>query len=253
MNIYYVYAYLRNKDSATAKAGTPYYIGKGKGGRAYANHRCRSNGVVTPFDRSDIVFLEMNLTELGAFALERRYIRWYGRKDLHTGILLNLTDGGEGNSGTVFTKERLANMKTGRTGKGIGLTPWNKGLQLGPLTKDQRNKISASLVGMPKPARSEEHCKNLSNSNKGISRPRTPDHQQKLADSKRGTKNKEPHSIESNLGRSKTVAEQWANGTRREKFAESLQKYGKLCVHCNKLMMPANYSRHITYLLKACN
>jgi hypothetical protein len=88
--IYYIYAYLRSKDSTTAKAGTPYYIGKGKARRAWAPH-----GKVPVPDTSNIVFMETGLTEIGAFALERRYIEWYGRKS-EGGILLNTLDGGQG-------------------------------------------------------------------------------------------------------------------------------------------------------------
>lgn len=97
MNIYYIYAYLRETDSPAAKAGTPYYIGKGSHNRAWGKHR---KNLKVP-DKNYITIMESNLTEVGAFALERQYIRWYGRKDTNTGILLNMTDGGDGASGSI--------------------------------------------------------------------------------------------------------------------------------------------------------
>jgi hypothetical protein len=101
--IYYVYAYLRSKDSGTAKSGSPYYIGKGKGNRAWQKHRNHGRGVFTPSSKSNIVLLENNLSELGALALERRMISWYGRKDIKTGILLNKTAGGDGAQGACLS------------------------------------------------------------------------------------------------------------------------------------------------------
>lgn len=114
---FYVYVYIRSRTSPTANRGTPYYIGKGSGSRAWDYH----GNVPLPSDEN-IIIVEKGLSEVGALAIERRLIRWYGRKDLGTGILINRTDGGDGagsNPGPA-TRKRISEAGKGRP-------PWNKG------------------------------------------------------------------------------------------------------------------------------
>jgi hypothetical protein len=133
---FYVYAYLRDKDSLTAKAGTPYYIGKGQGDRAWGSHYNNT----TPKNFNNIVILEKNLSEVGAFALERRYIAWYGRKHIDGGILINLTLGGEGSSGHKRSKISIEKQISQIRGE----NHWTYGKERSIETK---KKISKSLLG----------------------------------------------------------------------------------------------------------
>jgi hypothetical protein len=127
-NDYYTYAYLRED-------GTPYYVGKGKGNRAFSKNR---KVAVPPKDR--ILFLKRNLTEEEAFRHEIYMIALYGRKDIGTGILWNFSDGGEGASGVVFSEKRKRQLSEARKGK-------------------------------KKPPRSEEHRQNLGRARKGMKLP----------------------------------------------------------------------------------
>jgi len=139
---FYVYAYLRSKDSERGPRLSPYYIGKGCGKRAFDKH---GRTVPAPIDNSYIAFVEEDLTETEAFALEAYCIQSYGRIDLGNGILRNRTDGGEGASGAVVSEEtrrKLSDMKRGENHH-----YWGK--KLPPPSEETRKKMSEALKGRP--------------------------------------------------------------------------------------------------------
>jgi hypothetical protein len=147
---YYVYAYLNENN-------IPYYIGKGKNKRAFAKHR-----VPVPNDHSKIVFLEKNLSEIGAIAIERRMIDWYGRIDLNTGILLNRN----GFGGFSWTKEQRLAIK----GRKVSDTTKSK-LRAANLGKKAssgtREKLSKMRLGKKQAKCTEQGRENIKRANQG--------------------------------------------------------------------------------------
>lgn len=84
--VFYTYLWLRED-------GTPYYAGKGHGNRAFVVHRC---GKLYPPHNSENILIQEWPDEAGALEGEKLLILIYGRKDLGTGVLRNMTDGGDG-------------------------------------------------------------------------------------------------------------------------------------------------------------
>ena len=149
---YYTYAYLRED-------GTPYYVGKGRG-RRIDNPNTHYSGLPTKERR---IYLKQNLTEEEAFRHEKYMIAVLGRKDLGTGILRNLTDGGEGKSGWIMsekTKEKIRKSNTGQirsdeAREKMSVAAKNRKSIHGMLgkthTKETRKKLSEIHKGRPFP------------------------------------------------------------------------------------------------------
>src|SRR5271157_4888822 len=95
---FYTYLWLRED-------GSPYYVGKGTGSRAFRKG-------CPPHER---IIVQDWPSEDDAFEGEKMLIAYYGRKDQGTGCLRNLTDGGEGGSGiSEETRRRRSDSLVGR-------------------------------------------------------------------------------------------------------------------------------------------
>jgi hypothetical protein len=105
MNNFYIYAHYKPD-------GNIFYVGKGHGKRAWIT-RGRSTFWVNTIKKHNgyqVVLLYENLSESEAFLLEKKEIEFWGRRK-DGGFLINLTDGGEGCSGRVFSSEEKEKLK----------------------------------------------------------------------------------------------------------------------------------------------
>jgi hypothetical protein len=139
-NNWYVYRHIREDKNE------PFYIGIGNKknyARAYENKPERRNEIWGKiFIKTDIrveIILE-GLSKIQASEKEQEFIKLYGRKDLNTGSLTNMTDGGDGIWNCIRskeTKELLRQQKLGDKNPMFGKTQSYE-------TKLKRNK---SLTG----------------------------------------------------------------------------------------------------------
>lgn len=109
MECFYIYIFFRPWN------GTPFYVGKGKCDRYKRHLRNKDHhknphfaNIIKKSERLGlslpVVVVNRGLDEQTAFEYEKIWIRTIGR-EIHGGTLINLTDGGEGPSGLVFTEE----------------------------------------------------------------------------------------------------------------------------------------------------
>jgi hypothetical protein len=172
---FYVYLY---RDPRAGKADCPIYVGKGSVRmsspqsihRALRHWRSDTHNALLSRILSKIRSCELEpkieivgrfSLEVDAFGLERELIHKYGRRDLKRGPLCNMTDGGEGASGYLYSDQQKQDRRVRRIGKKHSV--------------ETLRRMSESLRGK-KP--SELTREKLSAANKG--RPLSDDHKAKL-------------------------------------------------------------------------
>ena len=138
--IYYVYVYLDPRKPGTFVYGEysfdhePFYVGKGKGNRCNDHllecnlnsdgnkHKTRKIKQILNSNASPIILkVSENMMELDSNILERYIISLVGRADKLLGCLVNMTDGGEGQSGKIMSQQNKDAIS--KANKGRKLTP----------------------------------------------------------------------------------------------------------------------------------
>jgi len=133
--MYYVYLLLDSSKPGDYQYGDfkfnfePFYVGKGKGYRIknttkdLRSNLFKSNKIKKLLENNiEIIKIKLfeNIEENESLQKEIMLIKTIGRRNLNNGPLVNLTDGGEGLSGFVYTEETLKKRSISQTGEGNG-------------------------------------------------------------------------------------------------------------------------------------
>lgn len=195
----------------------PFYVGKGQGRRAQQHFTPSSLVMGTHKDHTILkawsdgkeVFIEyheLDLTHEEACTKEIEYIAHYGRRNNGTGCLVNLTDGGGGFAGFVWSEERKAEASKQRKG--------HTGYMLGKKHSDETKRLIAEARRGY--TMSEESKQKLSESQRGHSRKHSEETKRKMSASRKG-KTLGPPSEEARLRMSEAAKRRCANPEWRAK------------------------------------
>ena len=139
----------------------PFYIGIGKfEKRAFFTHNRNKfwNNIISKTEY-EVQILFDELTWEQACDKEKEFITLYGRKNNGTGILCNMTDGGDGKLGNKYNVGRKHSEEAKRkmSEKSKNRTP----------DEQTREKMRFAKIGKKRPERTSEHRMNLSIVQKG--------------------------------------------------------------------------------------
>jgi len=147
----YVYRHIR------LDKNEPFYIGIGSDEHYYRStakaHRNKIwKGIVSRTEYK-VQIISDNITFEESKEKEKEFISLYGRINLGTGILCNLTDGGDGIIGQVFTQEHRQKISESNKGRKLSDEHRRKLRESGRvwgLTEEQKKHLSVIQKGIPK-------------------------------------------------------------------------------------------------------
>ena len=134
--------------------GDPVYVGKGKGKRIRQHNAAALSGrhcnpalqrTIQKYGPLEFNLITSGLTEAEAFDHERALIAQYGRVNDQSGTLYNLTAGGDGTSGAIYSEETRAIWRQQRTGRRH--------------TEEAKAKVRAAKLGKRKTPEQIEACR----------------------------------------------------------------------------------------------